>query len=97
MEGLAQFSCLVGNSEVGNSEVGHSEVGHSEVGMGVIDQISGNIIEINKNGVRIYLMLGGCTTVYLINQELPKVGSFIFWKGNKLHEQIYETYMIFGP
>lgn len=66
----SDFSCSASQSLVSQS--------------GVVKAIDTNLFTVAlSNGTIVYLTLGACSNIMILNSLVPKVGNTIYWKGNQ--------------
>lgn len=62
-------------------------------GNGVVNNISKNTVTVTLNNKSTFtLLLGACSNVLLLNSNVPKVGSNIFWNGLKISANTNQVY-----
>jgi hypothetical protein len=62
-------------------------------GAGIISEIQSNIIHVSvKGGSPAILTMGACSNILLLNQNVPKVGNNIYWRGLQLPNNAFQVY-----
>lgn len=62
-------------------------------GNGVVSRISANVVYATMSGgSTAILILGACSNVLVMEGQVPKIGSNIFWNGLKISSNTYQTY-----
>lgn len=62
-------------------------------GNGVVSRISANVVYATlPGGSTAVLILGACSNVLVMEGQVPKIGSNIFWNGLKISTNTYQVY-----
>ena len=60
---------------------------------GVVSSITANVMHVTtQNGDKDVLILGACSNILVLNAQVPRIGSNVFWNGRFITSNTYQVY-----
>ena len=60
---------------------------------GVVSSITANVLHVTtQSGEQDVLILGACSNILVLNAQIPRIGSNVFWNGRFITSNTYQVY-----